>query len=369
MPSEYELSVDPPGEGEEAVAVRTFDLAGEAVSLILAKDWRLTEEKFLKAHFVIPEPVGAKLTVSLETYENPAAIIANDLERYLSLPELPPLGSLLAEELGDGSGAPDFEQLTLRLGGTVSGSDAAGPPDALRSWRKLGLLRPNHIRVLFVELRSPASAAGSAAQDLGDMIDHLLEFARFADRETAADRIAPSEQLKLTTLWDTIYLRVPADWPRGERENPDGTGRYVFADRQADRWSFYADFDVYHSPRTEDAEAFTRGLAKKLESEDSEGFRADTFVDPMPDRPGEAMLTATSQFVENGDTLRHTAWRRVVCRDNSIIIGHFDWVMLQSVCEQPEMKALSTLVAREVRNAVLVQAWPSRLRGGAGPRP
>jgi len=355
MPSEYELGTA--SGGEQGIAVGEFTLADGTVSLILPKHWVLQREDFRSAHFAIPELQDATLTVEVEIFDNPAAIAANDLLDYVSHPAFPPLADDALDHVRDGNGKPDFEKLTVRARGTTRGPDGTGDDhEAVRIWRKLGLHRPNFIRVLEAQLSVAEEEAGSgAAQEAEDIVDHLLKFARFADHETAADRFAPNAALRQESLWDTIGLRVPADWPDAERENDDGTGMYVFDDKQADRWTLWIDFDVYSHGKGEAALDAARFAAELAESMKKDRDRViDVAHDPMPDHPDEAVAKVVYGSVENGARLRHVSWHKVAIRGSKIIIAHFTLVVPETIVDDSDIMALTALLERECRNAVLV---------------
>lgn len=363
MPSDYELSTDP-GDGQ-GIAVGEFALADGTVSLILPKHWSLEREDFPVAHFSIADLDGATLTVKIEIFDDPAAIAANDLLGYVTHPAFPPLADDALDHVRDAKGVPDFEKLTVRARGvTPSHGDGGVAREASRIWRKLGLRRPNLIRVLEVVLSVREEDAGSeAAQDIEGIVDHLLKFTKFADHETAADRIAPSVELRRASLWDTIAFRVPVDWPEAERENEDGTGMYVFDDKEADRWTLWIDFNIYRNSADDppwSAAQIAADLTDATKKEQSNLIEATH--DPMHGRPNEAVAKVVYGSIEDGEQLRHVSWHKIVVRNHTIIMGHFTLVVPEEINNDPDIVALTALLERECGNAVLVDRDADKLQ-------
>jgi hypothetical protein len=354
MASDYELGTDP-GDGQ-GIAVGEFILADGTVSLILPKHWELLRENYESARFAIPELPGATLMIEINVFDDPTSIAANDLLGYINDPGFPPLADDALDHVRDANGEPDFEKLTLRLDGTTRGADDSGDRRNVEVWQKLGLHRPNFIRVLSVQLRIPESTAGSvAAREAEDVVDHLLKFVRFADHETPADRVAASVDFRRDTLWDTIAFRVPGDWPEAEWDNEDGAGMYVYDDKQADRWTLWIDFDAYRRKRDEtlfDVGQFAAGLAGGMKRSRRDLIEATH--DPMPDRANEAVAKVVYNSVENGEKLRHISWHKVMVRGATVIVGHFTLVVREAIHDDPDIVALTTLLERECGNAVLV---------------
>lgn len=361
MPSDHELSAGP---GDvTGIAVGEFTLADGTVSLILPKHWELLRENYESARFAIPELPGATLMIEVNVYDEPISIAANNLLEYINDPGFPPLADDALDHVRDANGEPDFEKLTIRARGLTHGPDDGDERRSARIWCKLGLHRPNFIRLLSVQLRVPESAAGSrAAQEAEEIVDHLLKFVRFADHETAADRVAPAVGLRRDTLWDMIAIRVPGDWPAVERENADGTGMYVYDDKQADRWTLWIDFDAYQvaSGGPLDAARSAAGLAESMKNDGAALIEASH--DPMLDRPNEAMTKVVYNSIEKCVKLRHISWHKFAVRDSTVIIGHFTLVVPEAIHDAPDIIELTALLERECGTAVLVDRNTVALR-------
>ena len=338
---DYELTTAP-GNGE-GLEVGEFALANGTASLILPRRWVPTAELFREARFAIPDLEGATFSVALMIYNDPVAIRSNALESYAYHPEFPPLEQ-------DAKGVPDFEQMTVRASGTITAAEG-DKRQAFRLWRKLNLHRPNMIRVIEAQLQVPECAAHSeAAEELRATINHLLKFTRFADHETGADRVAPSEGMKSITLWDTVHMHLPADW-RGKRKG----GFYAYDHETDDRWTLWIGYNVFKTPGSAiDAKTIGAEMAADAKEKPAR-HRGPTNItfDPMSDRPDEAMIIQVYESVEGGETLHHTVWDRIVRQGEKMIFGHFAWVVVAARRDEPDMQALSAMIEREVRDAIL----------------
>ncbi|MPY68883.1 MAG: hypothetical protein GEU92_02225 [Alphaproteobacteria bacterium] len=174
---------------------------------------------------------------------------------------------------------------------------------------------------------------------------------------TKFDRVAPADGLKLLPLRGGIYLRVPESWVR-ERENEDGTGRDVFNEPGRDRWTLWVDFIAYGVGDSEavDIEQAAHDLfeAQKAGSDASEAA-----FDAMEDRPGEAMFALVSRSEEDGESLRRTFWLKMARTDVGVTVATFNWIVPVQYLEDEDMPALSALVEREIRNALVVAPAPA----------
>lgn len=92
------------------------------------------------------------------------------------------------------------------------------------------------------------------------------------------------------------------------------------------------------------------------------------WIDPMPDRPHEAVLKIEYGSVDNGITLRHVSWQKVVNHNGKVILGQFIWVVPEAVLNDPGIIALKELVERECSNAVLVDGQADDLQRAPGGR-
>ena len=359
---------DPPYDPETQTAYKAqvLTLGDGAVTVYLPKDWTIFEQDFFAVQLNIPWVDGAHILVELECYEDPESIRTNDLEPRLA-------GQLPMQEYGpedcDESGRIDFEKLTRRASGSAlpenMPDDAALEfREAFWMWRRIGLLWPNYVRTVEVHLYIPAADAKSApAEEVHHMLDGLVSHVTFADHETAADRVAPSITLKRVWLWDTICMRLPAEWPKAERQNDDGTGMYVYDDKQSDRWTFWVDYDLYRHSKADpalDAADAAAEVAEAMERDRTDVIEADH--DPMPDRPGESIAKVVYGGIEDGERLRHVSWHKATVMGPTMIMAHFTLVVPEAIFDDQDIVALVALLERECRNAVLVDRDADKLQ-------
>jgi hypothetical protein len=343
-------------ETYNAYKVQELILGDGAAILLLPEDWTVTRRAFFHARLAVPWIDGASLFVELKTYEDADTIAANDLERFVTGPHLP---ALTEEDLVyDADGRPDYERVTRRAGGYAL-PDGEGAPDrreAFRLWRRINVLKPAHIRTIEAHLYIPEEEAESErADEARHVLNEMLRATHFAEYETAADRVASTPALSRIWLWDTICLRVPADWPEMERENPDGSGMYVMDDKETDRWTLWIDYHSYAltdgKPNDTDPVDWARRLTDDFpERQNIYGV----WLDPMPDRRDEAAAKAEFGSVEKGEKLRHVAWHKVTRTPRAMILSHFTWVVPEKNWNDPDIVALTQLVEAEALNAVIV---------------
>lgn len=345
-------------ETHETIKAQAVVLGDGLATLYLPKDWPVTEQGFLTARLTVAWLDGAWLFLQAWSYEATEEIRNNELAHFLSGPNLP---QLTEEELVyDENGRPDFEKITQMAGGFAlpEAEGAADIREAFRLWRRINVLRPDHLRVIEAQLYMPEESEESEeAGRIRHYLDHLVPETVFADRVTGADRIGPSPEMAKVAFWDTIYMRLPADWPDAKRKNPDGTGRYLIDDPGPDSlWTLWIDYDAYLG-----ADAGWEGMsadefARKISENKQAAARnaGNVWFDPMPDRPDEAAIKELSHTVEDGEPLRIMSWVKIARVGRGMIMGKFNWVLLERVADDPAFQALTALIETEVLNAVIL---------------
>jgi hypothetical protein len=348
--------IGPEYESEEHRA-RWIDLGLGAASVAIPEHWTIRTRDISEVTVAVAELPGATFTAELRCHENGQAIRSNDLERFLIHPHGPPLPQEDLDDISDGAdGQPDFEQLTVHYGCTEGGR--AGDPDVTAEidiWRRIHVLRPDHIRTLEFRFHTPLGSWDDDAyrRALVSTIRTVIREASVAETVTPFDRVAPNDGLKLCRMWGCIYIRVPEAW-QGARENPDGTGMYVFDDKEKDRWTLWVDFNSYapDNPETEvNVDGFAHTILRYAADRD-EMISADLL--PARDPTGEAVVRTVYASVEDGTPLRHTAWHKITATDGGITISHFTWVVPEEHLEDEDIQTLTDLVEREVCNALVV---------------
>lgn len=349
----------------ETVKAQAVVLGDGMVTLYLPKDWQISEHEFLKATLVATWLDGARLDLRAWSYEGPEEIGRNALAHFVTGPDLPPLSEdgLVYDE----NGAPDYEGFTQRAGGFTLPDPGESPDvqEAFRIWRRIAILRPDHVRVIEARLFMPPEEAESeAALRIRNYLDQLMPETVFSNRTTAADRIAPTPELRKFSVWNTIYMRVPADWPDPERANQDGTGRYVFDDKGPDsKWTLWIDYVVYGDPGDGHGSMTAAEFAAKIadRTRESNPELDNVWVDPMPDRPDQAVVKTLHYGVEDGEPLCFMNWYVITHTSDRPVTGQFSWVLTCKAMNDPDIVALTELVEAEVLKAVILDPDAGKL--------
>jgi len=356
-------------ETHEAIQAQAVVLGDGLATLYLPKDWPITEQDFLTARLTVSWLDGAWLFLQAWSYEATEDIRNNELAHFLSGPHLPQLTE--DELVHDENGRPDYEKITQRAGGRAEPptEGAADIREAFRLWRRINVLRPDHVRILEAQLYVPEEDEETELADrIRHYLDNLLPQAVYADRVTGADRIAPSPDMAKVSFWDTIFMRLPADWPDAKRKNPDGTGRYLIDDPGPDDlWTLWIDYEAFLGAKVgwngKSAEEFAQTISDSSPAQSRNA--GNVWLDPMPDRPAEAAVKVLTHAVEHGDPLRIVSWYKIARVERGLIMGKFNWVLLERVADDPEFQALTELIETEVLNAVILD----RDAGNLAPRP
>jgi len=371
--AQYDDPEIPDDDDYEVIKAQAVELGDGLITLYLPKDWPLTEQGFLNATLDVSWVESGQLYLRGWSYEATEDIRNNDLAHFVAGPDLPEIDEENVPK--DETGARNFAAVTHRASGTAERPEApAGEPrEAFRLWRRIGLLRPDHVRVFEAHLYVPGESADSEGADRArHYLEHLIPRAVFADRPMTADRIAPSPTLRKDSFWDSIYLRVPHDWPDAERsERSDGAHRYVYDDTDPRaRWTLWVDLERFLGPDAGltgiDAARYAQRIADKSPSAGKPGHTI--WVDPMPDRPDEAAVKILYDGIEDGERLRFLNWYKIVRVGRGLLMGAFNWVVVSWFAEEPEIAALTELIETEVLNAVLRDPEADRLAPAAGGR-
>jgi len=352
-------------ETHEAIKAQAVVLGDGLATLYLPKDWRVTKQDFLTARLTVTWLDGAWLFLEASSYEATEDIRNNALAHFLSGPNLPQVTE--DELVRDANGRPDYEKITQRAGGyalpnTAGAADVRG---AVRIWRRISILRPDHVRIIDAQLYMPEEDADTEeAERIRHYIDHLLPETVFADRVTGADRIAPSPDMAKVSFWDTIFMRLPADWPDAKRSNPDGTGRYLIDDPGPDSpWTLWIDYDAFLGADAGidglSAEDFARRISER--SPAASRNAGNVWFDPMPDRPDEAAVKVLTGEIDHGDPIRILSWYKVARVSRGFIMGSFNWVVVERVADEPAFRALTEAIETEVLNAVILDKDAGKL--------
>lgn len=352
-------------ETHEAIKAQAVVLGDGLATLYLPKDWPVTEQGFLTARLTVTWLDGAWLFLQAWSFDATEDIRKNELAHFLSGPNLP---QLTEEEVArDANGRPDYEKTTQRAGGYAV-PDIAGAADVREAFcilRRISVLRPDHVRIIEAQLYMPeADAETEEAARIRHYIDHLLPHTVFADRVTGADRIAPSPDMTKASFWDTIFMRLPADWPDARRANPDGTGRFVIDDPGPDSlWTLWIDYDAFLGADAGFDGLSAEDFARRISDESPAASRdaGNVWLDPMPDRPGEAAVKVLSHSVEDGDPLRIISWYKIANVGRGLIMASFNWVMVERVADEPAFRALTEVIETEVLNAVILDKDAGKL--------
>lgn len=355
-----------PDDDYETIKAQMLELGGGMLTLYLPKDWPITERGFLQAKLDVSWADGGWLYVRGWSYEATGEIEANTLAGFVSGPDLPEIDEEKVPK--NEAGAPDYEQVTHRASGGALPieSKIVEDTEAFRLWRRIGVLRPDHVRVIEVHLYLPVETCDSdGAMRARHYLELLIPETVFADHITPADRIAPSPTLRKDSFWDTIYLRVPHDWPDAERsEKSDGTHRYVYDDPGPEaKWTLWVDYvaflgrDANYSGKT--AVEFAQRLADRSPRAGEDDARI--WVDPMPERPDEAAVKIQHDGIEDGEPLRFISWYKFVQVGRGFIMGQFNWVLIKRAMDEAEIVALTELIETEVLNSVLLDSEAGEL--------
>ena len=243
-------------EAASRTPTRELILGDDTARVRIPEAWTIIEDGLAHHEIAIDDYPNATLTIRLHGFEDPAAVAADDISRYLiepghpaprNVPTVP--GCLFVT-----SGMPGDQR---RHGDLRHAPDLAKPRNPGRSgdhgvyqrfYRQAEVLPPSHVRVLAATLGVPFGQRKDATlAALDKQVLKVMSDTRFAVRRTGLDRIAPSETWKRVSFWDVVHMRLPVDW-WWNREHDDGTGMYLARDpTDDDGATLWVDYDQFES--------------------------------------------------------------------------------------------------------------------------
>lgn len=364
---------DEPERGYEERGGRWIELGLGAASIMVPSHWPVDYHELSELHLEVPELPRSKVEVFLYSYESPKTVASCDPDAMLGLPNGPPIPDSLIRAARDEDGRIDFDRLTVRFGATRPDSDVPGaPPRQIDFWRKANLVPPGHWRVIEVMLDTPGEMPDEdCRRAVARTLAKCTHVTRFATDLTAFDRVAPADGLKQVTLWGSAHFRVPEHWEL--QDETDETGRYSkIDDPDREMWTLWIRRARLPSPaptKMPDRAARRQAMAEitgkvvgemlELYREMEETISAERLPAADPYSPPGMKRLWTSIDTNDGELLLHAAWHRLAWIGDELFDVYFEWVIVERVAEEPEMRRLSALVEHEVMQAVIALPDPA----------
>jgi len=345
-----------PADGSDDPGAQAVRLADGVVTVYLPGDWTLLQHFHFNAVFDVSWLPGARLAVFFRTYEDPRAVRENNLAGYLqrrefSYPDDDPCS-------GAGDTDDDGRPIMRRYDGHTAAADnrTPGARDALSIWRRAAIAGPSHVRVVEFRLWFPEDREDTEdAESVRRFLDTAVAETDIWSFPQAADRIANTPALRTESFWNAIHMRVPRDWPAAELHGSDDDAPYKFDDPDPRaRWTLWVNFTVFGEPGDGPGPfAPDRFAQEVVEKALASGEYEDVSVDPLPDRPEEAVVRTIHSSVEDGEPLRHVTWNKITHTGDRTISSQFRWVVIQSVADSERGRALTDLLEAEALNALI----------------
>jgi hypothetical protein len=348
------------GEGGAARS-QVLMLGDETAWISVPEAWTVVESGLTHHEIGFETCPDATLSIRLHGLEDPAAVAADDVSRYLIEPghPAPPGVPTVPGCLFVTIGLPGDQR---RHGDLRHAADGVRPRRPSRPgehgtyqrfYRQADVLPPSHVRVLAATLAVPFGRRKDAVvAALEAQVLEAMRGARFASGRTGLDRIAPSDAWKRVSFWEVIHMRIPVDW-WWSREHDDGTGMYVASDpAEAEGPTLWVDFDQFEALESAaDSAAAYKGHVDELVAQLAQAGDAGRAL--ACERLGPFDTALTYAFV---DTRQEQHWHydychRVVLKGRHLVVAHF------SVIRPDRPGAGETTAARlkrEIRNAWIV---------------
>jgi hypothetical protein len=353
------------------IEARECTLADRTVTFRIPEAWEMTARLFDHAEFKISGLDGADVLFVADSFENPAAIAADDLKSYLAFPAGQAVDNDEFDEISaavrTADGRIDWKKITLRREAHRNDSETGLPYADAIIWRRLCVLPPAHIRMLTVTLSLPLAEndAGNPARDvLNALIHHTTDAAQFSETRTRADQIAETPDLAAHWFDDITALRLPPAWQRQSTPGEDNLlPSYSYDDPENDEWTFWVQ-NLILPLRGLGSEGVAGKLKAFLEKSIENGKikrESEEFaLFSNPDDPLAGYMRNIRHEVsgetdsEPGVPLRRTSWRVAKGAPDMIVILMVHWVVVDRIANRPDIVALTNLLEAEVPNALIL---------------
>lgn len=352
------------------IQTRDCTLADRTVTFQIPEAWEMTLRDFNQAEFKISGMAGADVLFVADSFENPAAIAADDLRTFFEVPfghaidddEFNDISAAVRTE----DGQIDWKKITLRREAYRNDSETGRPYADAIIWRRICVLPPAHIRMLTVTLSLPLAEGGAeevrnmARAVMDALIHNATDAAQFSETRTRADQIAETPDLVAHWFENVAAIRLPPTWQRkSDTKDKNVQPLHSYDAPENDEWTFWAQLMPF---RAQGAEAdHVAGLIKEfLESlsEDIENKpdieEHSLFLDP--DDPLAGYIRHVGHEIDKNDgvRLRRTSWMVVKGAPEMFVVFALHWVVVDSIADRPDIKALTDMVETEVPNALIL---------------
>lgn len=362
--------MDMPDDDDDGPDAQAIALAGGAAMVHLPGEWPLIGNNYFGALFDVSWLAGARLAVTLSAFHDPEAVRDKDLAPFLTEGVFSDLKEL--ELRYDDAGNVDYEEILRRADGHRTPDRERAPKvrEAFSLWRRIGVAPPDIVRRLDFQLRFPEQLEDSEdAQSVRRFLNRAIPLAEFSPHPVDSDRVASFAGLRRVSLWNAIHFLIPADWPEAVRHKPEENGPYKFDDPDpSSRWTLWVDYTIFGEPGDGRAELSPEQFAQEVsEHMIQSGDYEEVWVDPLPDRPDEAAIKTLYSSVEDGEPLRQITWSKIVHTQDRTVSASFRWVVIKSVLDEGEIRALDGLLELGILNAVITDPDADPLlHGGPG---
>jgi hypothetical protein len=352
------------------IKMAEYMLADRMVTFQIPEAWEMTERAFSRAEFKISGLEGADVLFVADSFENPAAIAADDLRSYLAFPS----GQAVDDDEFDDisaavrtdDGRIDWKKITLRRKAHRNDSETGLPYADAIVWQRICVLPPAHIRMLTVTLSLPLEDDDSDGErnpireTLDALIHHATDAAQFSETLTRADRIAETPDLAAHWFENVVAMRLPPAWER--KSNTDDMSMQPLHSYDApenDEWTFWVQILPFRAQEMEldQAAIFVKNILDRW-AEDAKRKRdleeISLFLDP--DDPLAGYLRHVSHEIDKNDgvRLRRTSWVIVKGALDMIVVLALHWVVVDSITDRPDIKVLTDLLEAEAPNALVL---------------
>jgi hypothetical protein len=352
------------------IQTRDCTLADRMVTFRIPEGWEMTLRDFNQAEFKISGMAGADVLFVADSFENPAAIAADDLRTYFEVPfghgidddEFNDISAAVRTE----DGRIDWKKITLRKDAYRNDPETGRPYADAIILRRICVLPPAHIRMLTVTLSLPLEDDDSDGErnlireTLDALIHHATDAAQFSETRTRADQIAETPDLVAQWFEDVAAIRLPPTWQRkSDTEDKNGPPLHSYDAPENDEWTFWAQLMPFRA-RGAEADHVARLVKKFLESlANSTKIKPDVeefslFLDP--DDPMAGYIRHVSHEIDKNDGVRlqRTSWTIVKGAPEMFVALALHWVVVEEVANRPDIVALTDMIEAEVPNALIL---------------
>ncbi len=345
------------------IEIVTSTVGDGSVEFNVPDSWILKERTFDCVRYEITSLEGAEAEFTVESYEDAAAIGADDLIDYLKYPGAGPGAREELEEMAESvrrdDGGINWPRLTWRSDAEKNDPETKVAVADAVLWRRLSVVQDKFIHVFTVSLVLPFDADEAEAGILKTLLLHFADSAFFSSEPTRLDQVSHVGDLAPHWFDGLAAMRLPSDWKRNtDTDTNELFPLYAHDDPHEDEnWTFWYQIMLLRSDREypdPHSRLVLRYLTEGKENGPERGKWDESAYFLDTENPALGYERRVKTEIERGTKLRRINWNVLKGAPGLVVLIAAHWVVVDSVFDRPDIRELTDMLEREVPNSLIL---------------